>query len=164
MQGGTEGDHAQKRAKDYWRKNLATWKDAPLPDLAHVDVDLEVAPGRSWFRTEGRYELVNRTRATHDDQGSPECHTPLLWSVVWSAHGRNHSLQMRQRGSLFHADYPSGQNCAYGCDPPCEMNMYMTGSDEPHCPDLSHHCNIMRCQFSHIGIGYDGNWNTQNFF
>lgn len=113
------------------------------------------------------YELVNLTRATHDDEGTPECHTPLAYSVEWSAHGRNHSKQMHDRGGLFHEDYPWGQNCAYGCDPACEMNMYMTGPGEPHCDALSHHCNIMRCGFSAIGVGYwppeDGTYNTQNF-
>jgi len=40
----------------------------------------------------------------------------------------------------------------------------MNGSNEPPCPDLSHHCNIMRCGFSSIGIGYEDTWNTQNFY
>ncbi|NMC69493.1 MAG: CAP domain-containing protein [Myxococcales bacterium] len=113
------------------------------------------------------FELVNYTRATHDNEGTPECHTPLMYNVEWSAHARNHSKQMSDRGTLFHADYPSGQNCAYGCDPACEMDMYMNGSGEDHCPPLSHHCNIMRCSFSQIGIGYwdpdRGTFNTQNF-
>ena len=29
-----EGGGGEKEAKDYWKQNLATWKDAPLPDLA----------------------------------------------------------------------------------------------------------------------------------
>lgn len=111
------------------------------------------------------FELINRTRATHDDEGTHECHTPLAYDVNWSAHGRNHSMQCQKRGSLFHADYPWGQNCAYGCDAACEMNMYMTGPSEPHCDAMSHHCNIMRCGFSAVGIGtYGGTWNTQNFY
>jgi len=113
------------------------------------------------------YELINSTRASHDAEGTPECHTPLAYSVEWSAHGRNHAKQMSDRGGLFHEDFPYGQNCAYGCDPSCEMDMYMNGSGEDHCPPLSHHCNIMRCEFSGVGIGYwtpeDGTWNTQNF-
>ncbi len=109
------------------------------------------------------FELVNYTRATHDDEGTPECHTPLMYDVEWSAHGRNHSLLMQQAGGLYHDDYPYGQNCAYGCDAACEMDMYMNGPNEPHCPELSHHCNIMRCEFSYIGIGFVGTWNTQNF-
>lgn len=121
----------------------------------------------SWFEPNASecemYELVNRTRATHDNEGTPECHTPLLWNVEWSAHGRNHSIQMQNAGNLYHDDYPSGQNCAYGCGPACEMGMYMTGPGEDHCPPLSHHCNIMNCRFDEIGIGYSSTWNTQNF-
>ena len=113
------------------------------------------------------YELVNRTRATHDNEGTPECHNPLLYNREWSAHGRQHSRLMSERGALFHDDFPWGQNCAYGCDPACEMNMYMTYPGEDHCPPLSHHCNIMQCTYSQIGIGYwtpeEGTWNTQNF-
>jgi len=109
------------------------------------------------------FALINLTRATHEHEGAPECHRPLLYSVDWSAHGRNHSHQMSDQGGLFHDDYPSGQNCAYGCDPACEMNMYMTGESEPHCPDLSHHCNIMRCSFGAVGVGTVGTFNTQNF-
>ena len=109
------------------------------------------------------YELINRIRASHDDEGTPECHKPLMWNVEWSAHGRNHSIQMRDQGGLFHADYPYGQNCAYGCGPECEMDMYMNGANEGHCPPLSHHCNIMSCNFSQVGVGYDETWNTQNF-
>jgi hypothetical protein len=109
------------------------------------------------------YELVNLTRATHDDEDTPECHKPLNWSVEWSAHGRNHSIKMKQRDDLFHDDFPMAQNVAHGCDPPCEMDMYMNGWGEGHCPPLSHHCNIMRCSISLIGIGYEGSWNTQNF-
>ncbi len=92
---------------------------------------------------------------------------PLTYSVEWSAHGRNHSMQMEARGALFHGDYPFGQNCAYGCAAACEMDMYMNGTGEGHCPPLSHHCNIMNCSFSGVGVGYwptsGGTWNTQNF-
>lgn len=132
----------------------------------NYDVDNDGTP-ETWFEPSDAecemYELVNRTRATHDDEGTPECHTPLMWNVLWAAHARNHSIQMRQRDGLFHEDFPSGQNCAYGCDPACEMDMYMNGTNEGHCPPLSHHCNIMRCSFSQIGIGYADTWNTQNF-
>jgi uncharacterized protein YkwD len=109
------------------------------------------------------YETVNRVRAMHDAEGTPECHVPLEYDLEWSAHARSHSLLMEAQGSLFHADYPSGQNCAYGCDSLCEIDMYMNGSGEGHCPPLSHHCNIMRCGWTKIGVGTVDNWNTQNF-
>ncbi len=114
------------------------------------------------------YELINLTRATHNDEGTPECHTPLGYSLIWSAHARNHSKKMAERGSLFHEDFPYAQNCAYGCGPECEMDLYMNGPNEGHCPPLSHHCNIMRCETSYAGVGYwdpeTGTWNTQNFY
>jgi hypothetical protein len=114
------------------------------------------------------YEIVNRTRASHDAEGTPECHEPLSYSVEWSAHARNHSKKMSDQGGLFHADSPRSQNCAYGCGPQCEVDLYMNGANEGHCPPLSTHCNIMRCGTSAIGIGYwpmnGGTWNTQNIF
>ncbi|MHC4947710.1 MAG: ABC transporter permease/M1 family aminopeptidase, partial [Planctomycetota bacterium] len=57
---GFQGDRMDKRAKDYWRKNIATWRDAPLAAIAAVDIDLELDPPRRWFRTDGTYRLVNR--------------------------------------------------------------------------------------------------------
>lgn len=114
------------------------------------------------------FELVNRTRASHDPGGAFECHTPLRYSVEWSAHARNHSKKMDEAGGLFHADYTGAQNCAFGCGPACEMDLYMTAPGEDHCPTLSHHCNIMRCGPTAIGVGYwpmnGGTWNTQNIF
>ncbi len=109
------------------------------------------------------YELVNWTRATHDAEGEPECHTPLAYDLIWSAHARNHSIQMGSGRGLFHEDHPGGQNCNSPGSPESNMQSYMTGRDEGHCPPLSHHCNIMRCRFRAIGIGYYNGWNTQNF-
>ncbi len=109
------------------------------------------------------YELLNYTRATHDMKGAPECFRPLAYNLTWSAHGRNHSYKMQAQGGLFHEDFPFGQNCAYGTGPEGEINMYMTGANEPHCPYSSHHCNIMQCRYSSVGIGTVGTWNMQNF-
>lgn len=56
---GFEGTAAKKRQKDYWRRNIATWKDVPLPSMSAVDVDLELDPARSWFRVKGSYDVTN---------------------------------------------------------------------------------------------------------
>jgi ABC-2 type transport system permease protein len=56
---GHEGAAARKQAKDYWRKNLATYHDAERPDLTHVDLDLELFPETSRYRVTGTYNLVN---------------------------------------------------------------------------------------------------------
>ncbi|NRD66031.1 hypothetical protein HRD49_30180 [Corallococcus exiguus] len=57
---GHQGAAAKKRAKEYWQKNLATWKDAPQPMLADVDVDVDLEPEASAFRMKGTYTLLNR--------------------------------------------------------------------------------------------------------
>ncbi len=135
-----------------------------------IDYDVDGdGVNETWFEpTEEEcrmFELINHTRATHDPQGHPECHHALMYSAQWSAHGRNHGKKMYERGELYHDDFPNGQNVAYGCDAACEMNLYMNGPNEPHCPDMSHHCNIMNCSFTHVGVGYyAGTWNTQNFY
>jgi hypothetical protein len=115
------------------------------------------------------FEMINYTRATHDPKGAPECHAPLMYSIEWSAHARNHSKKMMDRGSLFHDDIKYSQNCASGCTPDCEMYLYMNGAGEDHCPASTHHCGIMDCGITHVGVGYwplDGGdyWNTQNFY
>src|SRR5262249_49735484 len=43
---GFQGDASKKQQKDYWKHNLATWKDAALPALTAVDIDLELEPAR----------------------------------------------------------------------------------------------------------------------
>src|SRR5262249_12619290 len=46
---GAEGAVAKKERKDYWRQNLNTWKDALLPAITAVDVNVELEPERGWF-------------------------------------------------------------------------------------------------------------------
>ena len=60
---GHEGAAAKKEAKDYWRKNLATYRDAKVPDITHVDLDLELFPEIGAYRASGTYDLVNATDA-----------------------------------------------------------------------------------------------------
>ncbi len=56
---GLEGKTMEKKGKDYWKQNLATWKDAPMPSVAGVDLDLQLDPQRHWFRNRGSYLLIN---------------------------------------------------------------------------------------------------------
>ena len=59
--GGREGGSAKKQAKDYWRKNLATYRDARIPDLRQVTLHLDLFPERSSYRMRGTFDLVNGT-------------------------------------------------------------------------------------------------------
>jgi hypothetical protein len=56
---GHSGGAAQKQAKDYWRKNLNTYREAPAPDIAHVDLDLDLFPETSRYRAAGAFNLTN---------------------------------------------------------------------------------------------------------
>jgi len=56
---GFQGGEVEKKERDYWRQNLGTWRDAPQPSLAAVDLDLALDPARRWLRDRGRYRLVN---------------------------------------------------------------------------------------------------------
>jgi ABC-2 type transport system permease protein len=56
---GFEGTAIEKKERDYWKQNLATWKDAPQPGIADVALDLKIDPDRRWLSDHGSYELVN---------------------------------------------------------------------------------------------------------
>jgi ABC-type transport system involved in multi-copper enzyme maturation permease subunit len=56
---GFQSKAARKRDRDYWKQNLATWKDAPLPAIAHLDLDVTLQPARHSLRSTGTYTLVN---------------------------------------------------------------------------------------------------------
>ena len=64
---GYEGGAAKKQAKDYWRKNLATYLDARVPDIEHVELDLELFPDRSRYRVKGSYDLHNDSQPPLDE-------------------------------------------------------------------------------------------------
>jgi hypothetical protein len=96
---GFQGEAAKKRRKDYWRHNLATWKDAPLPALTAVEIDLELDPARHWFRAGGTYDLLN-----HHDKDLAQ--VPLTggdhWeNVRWTMDGQEYEPDNRSRLYVF---------------------------------------------------------------
>ena len=56
---GTGGDQAKSLGKDYWRKNMATYYDQPLPDVTAADLDVTLDPARSFLKVKGTIDLVN---------------------------------------------------------------------------------------------------------
>ncbi|TMQ63738.1 MAG: hypothetical protein E6K79_08800 [Candidatus Eisenbacteria bacterium] len=83
---GSEGAAAKKAKKDYWAKNLKTWLDAPLPDIARADVRLKLDPARHWLASDGTFTLVNGLDA-------PLAQIPLTggwdWEhLTWTMNGR----------------------------------------------------------------------------
>ena len=94
---GEGSDAAKKKAHDYWRQNLATWKDAPQPDMVDVDVKLNLDPVHSHFATTGKYTLAN----THDNPLRQFALTGgAHWTdVTWTLNGKPYKPE--NRTSLF---------------------------------------------------------------
>ncbi len=61
LQAGPQGKPAERRAKEYWGRNLVTWAEAETPRIAAVDLDLTLDPAKSWFKVNGTYDLVNHS-------------------------------------------------------------------------------------------------------
>ena len=58
---GWDGAVMKKKQHDYWRKNVLTYRDVPLPAIAGLDLDLTLEPAKRWLKSAGTYTLVNRT-------------------------------------------------------------------------------------------------------
>jgi ABC-2 type transport system permease protein len=94
-----QGKAVEKRAKDYWKQNLATWKEAPIPGIAHADVDLDLDPARRAFSISGSFRLVNVTEKTLR-------RVPLTgglhWEdVAWTMNGAEYKPEDRSRLYVF---------------------------------------------------------------
>lgn len=61
MEAGYQSEEAKKQAKDYWRQNVSTFKDAPTPDLTFVDLDVALEPALGTMNVRGEYTLKNRS-------------------------------------------------------------------------------------------------------
>lgn len=101
---GRGGETAKKREKDYWAKNLATWKDAPLPSIANVDLDVDLEPEKSRFLVKGSYTLVNRLE-------KPLQKFPITtgghWkNLKWTMNGKEDSPEDRKLLWVFTPDKP----------------------------------------------------------
>jgi hypothetical protein len=59
VQSGFQGDEMKKKGKDYWAKNVQTWKDAAKPSIVDAVLDLELQPERRWFHAQGTFTLFN---------------------------------------------------------------------------------------------------------
>ena len=57
---GFQGPSTDKYEKDYWRKNMATYTDWPLPDLTAVDVHVDLEPARRRLKSAGTLTLANK--------------------------------------------------------------------------------------------------------
>lgn len=56
---GFQSERAENEAKDYWRKNFATYRDWKTPAVEHIDVDLKLEPEQRAFEVAGMYRFHN---------------------------------------------------------------------------------------------------------
>ena len=78
VDGGSQGAASKKLLKDYWRKNLATYKDWPLPDINAVDIAVDLEPARGRLKVSGRYDLVN-------NRDRPMRQIPITGGLHWES-------------------------------------------------------------------------------
>lgn len=59
VQDGFQGSSREKLAKDYWKRNSATWEREPLPALDRIEARVELDPARRGLTVQGEYVLRN---------------------------------------------------------------------------------------------------------
>lgn len=101
---GFQGEKAKKLARDYWRQNLGTWKDAPMPALAGVDLAVELEPENRFLKSQGTYVLLN-------DRPAPLARFALTggphWKkVAWTINGK--AYEPENRSGLYVFTPPGG--------------------------------------------------------
>ena len=104
---GIQGGAAKKAGKDYWAKNLKTWFEAPLPDIANVDLAVKVDPAKHWLSSEGHFTLVNPL-------DSALVQIPLStgrhWgNLSWTMNGEEYKPDNQQRLYVFTPPRPLAQ-------------------------------------------------------
>ncbi|HKI20552.1 MAG TPA: M1 family aminopeptidase, partial [Isosphaeraceae bacterium] len=105
---GHEGGAAKKKQKDYWRKNVATYRDARVPDIKHVDLRLDLFPERRRYHVKGTFELI--------DQGEQLLREILLtgaphWEKLsWTLDGQPCSPENRAGLYVFAPPVPWGKD------------------------------------------------------
>lgn len=63
IRNGFQGTPETARARDYWRKNVATWSGVETATLRHVDAKIVLEPRERCMRVDGVFLLVNGTPA-----------------------------------------------------------------------------------------------------
>ncbi|MFY9826788.1 MAG: M1 family aminopeptidase [Thermoanaerobaculia bacterium] len=116
VQDGFQGGFVEKQEHDYWKQNLATWKDAPRPAITDVDLDLKLDPGRRWLHSRGSYELMN----DHDKELARFALTGgFQWQKVhWTLDGKPYKPEDRTRLYVFTPPAPlkQGERLRIGFD------------------------------------------------
>lgn len=146
---GFEGAAAKKARLDYWKKNVQTWKDAPVPTTAGVDLDVRFDPPKHAFTMRGSYLLQNTTDATIDR--FPITYHPRWKDLRWTVDAESCSTEVRsglaivtpkrplapgdtlRLGFTYSARHPYGisKNGAHGMEFITPASIQLTGFEGP---------------------------------
>jgi len=104
VQNGWQGKAQEKAQLEYWKRNVRTWDEAPLPAMAGVDLDVALEPAKRWYRVSGSYALTNTNAA-------PLKQIPLTggftWdSLAWTLDGRAVTPDDRSHLYVFTPPHP----------------------------------------------------------
>lgn len=101
---GFQGATIEKRNKDYWRENLATWIHQPLPYVTRVEMDIDLYPDRRALRASGFYDLQNRK--DRDLDWFPVTGGAAWRDLAWSLDGRPWTPEERHGLYVFRLPRP----------------------------------------------------------
>ena len=73
---GFQGAVAERQGRDYWKRNDASFRDAPLPALAKVTGNVDIDPAARSLRVEGTYVIRN----PHEE---PMAQIPITQGLHW---------------------------------------------------------------------------------
>ena len=63
IEAGDQGQAARRRAREYWRRNVASWRDVPAPAIRHVEATIRLDPSERRMRVTGAFTIANLTSA-----------------------------------------------------------------------------------------------------
>jgi ABC-2 type transport system permease protein len=97
IENGFQGNAEENREKDYWRKNIATFVNEPLPYRTRIDMNIRLFPSTRSFQVAGSYDMINRLE-------KPLYRIPLTgvghWkNLKWSVNGK--AFQPENRSGMF---------------------------------------------------------------
>ena len=94
---GFQGATVERRHKDYWRENLTTWINQPLPYVTRVEMDIDLDPQERGLRASGFYDLQNRR--PKDLDWFPVTGGSAWKELAWTLDGR--PFQPEERHGLY---------------------------------------------------------------
>lgn len=104
IQAGPQGARAAAADAEYRRLNLDAWGGALLPEIRHLELDLDLEPARRAARVQGVYTLVNT--GSKPVRTLPFTVRPAGTSVAWRVDGV--PVQVEDRSGLHVVPVPGG--------------------------------------------------------